>query len=324
MEELLKSIKSRPLIFVLGWIGLLLLSTSLNAQQFTTSSLFNLNRLSFNPAYAGTAEKIPLTFYIRQQWIGFDDAPRTQYLSTHAYLPMQIGIGGQIYNNITGPTRQTGIKLALAKHFNVTKESYISFGLSAELYQNLFEVDKLETGIPNDPTLAQGIKQTLAPDASFGSMYYANNYFVGLSITNLIQSNYDLFETESDFNNPINRTYYLTGGYVVEINKKLKYKPSVLIKKAIAVPFQADICNLFTYNNMFMAGLSFRTNLDGVFILGVRYSFIELHYAYDLTFGEIKDYNSGSQEIVLRANINNFYRNEKKYGKNKNELLFDW
>jgi len=309
----------------IGW-GFLFILVSLGskAQQNSTNSLFDQNRLNFNPAYAGTAEKIPIKFHMRQQWIGFTDAPRTQYISTHAYLPLQIGIGGQLYNNITGPTRQTGVKLAFAKHFNITKESYLSFGLSAELYQNLFDTEKLQTGIPNDPTLSNPVKQTLAPDASFGAMYYTNNYFAGISVTNLIQSNYDVFETGSDFENPINRTFYLTGGYVFEINKLLKYEPSVLVKKTIALPIQADICNKVTYKNMLITGLSFRTNFDLIFLAGFRYSLFEIYYAYDITFSEMKTYNSGSQEIVLTVNINNFYRNEKKYGKNKNERIFDW
>lgn len=294
------------------------------AQQSTSSSLFNLNRLSFNPAYAGTSEKIPITFHLRQQWIGFDDAPRSQYVTTHAYLPFQIGIGGQIYNNITGPTRQTGMKMAFAKHVNVTKKSFLSFGLSADLYQNLFDINKLETSIPNDPAIVENVKQILAPDASFGVMYYAIEYFVGLSATNLIQSSFDMFETNKSFENPINRTFYLTGGYVFEINRMVKYKPSVLVKKTIALPYQVELCNMFTYKNMFIGGLSFRSNLDAVALIGLRFSFIEFHYSYDLTFNEMKSYNSGSQEIVFRANINNFYRNEKKFGKTKNERMFDW
>jgi type IX secretion system PorP/SprF family membrane protein len=322
MKKIYLKLKNKWSIW--GLLCLLLFNLHLQAQQSTTTSLFNLNRLSFNPAYAGTSEKIPITFHMRQQWIGFTDAPRTQYLSTHAYLPMQIGIGGEVFNNVTGPTRQSGIKLALAKHFNLTKDSYISFGVSAELYQNFFDVSMLETSIPNDPTLTDNIKQTLAPDASLGCMYYANNYFAGLSVTNLIQSNYDIFDTSTDFNNPINRTFYLTGGYVLEINRQLKYKPSVLVKKTIALPYQADICNTFTYNNLFLAGFTFRTNLDLIFMAGIRYSFIEIYYAYDLSLNEMKSYNSGSQEIVLRANINNFYRNEKKYGKSQNERMFDW
>jgi type IX secretion system PorP/SprF family membrane protein len=296
----------------------------LNAQQSTTNSLFNLNRLSFNPAYAGASEKIPITVHIRQQWMGFTDAPRSQYVSTHAFLPFKLGIGGEVYNNITGPTRQTGLKLALAKHFNLDREVYFSFGLSAELYQNLFDTQKLETSRPNDPALQGDIKQSLAPDASLGGMVYADNFFGSFSVTPLIQTSIDLLETNKDFNNPVNRTYYLNGGYVFDFENDFKYKPSVLVKKTVALPVQADICNLVTYQNKLSGGFSFRTNYDLSLLFGYRYYFLEFWYAYDISFSEIKSYNSGSQEIILRVNINNMYRNEKKYGRNKDGMMYDW
>lgn len=303
----------------------LMLSTAvINAQQSVVNSLYSYNRLNFNPAFAGVAEKTPIDFYIRQQWIGFEDAPRTQYLSTHSYLPLKIGIGGQFFNNVTGPTRQTGLKFAMSKHLEINKEHFFSFGLTAELYQNLFDTENLETGTPNDPALDGEVQQTLAPDASLGVLFFSNDYFVGLSATNLIQSSYDIFNTEADFQNPVSRTYYLTGGYVFKINPDVKYKPSALVKKTIALPMQADITNQFVYKNIFSGGFSFRTNLDLIFMAGIRYGFFEFAYAYDIALSDMKTYSSGSQELLLRVNIVNRFRSSKKYGKHKGELLFDW
>jgi type IX secretion system PorP/SprF family membrane protein len=293
------------------------------SQQHTANSMFNYNRLDFNPAVAGASDKVPITLHTRQQWIGFNDAPRSQYISSHAFLPYSIGIGGVVYNNITGPTRQTGAKIAFSRHFNLTKKDFFSLGLSAEFYENLFDVNKLETGVPNDPTIQANIEQQLAPDASFGAFFYSSNYFAGISVTNLLQSTYDLLNTSADFENPIERTYFITGGYYFELQNEFAYQPSVLVKKTIGTPWQADICNQLIYKEMFWGGLAFRTNLDAILMLGIRYSIYELAYSYDFNFNEIKDYTHGSQEIILRFNLNNPVRQEGSFFQRK-EGQFKW
>ena len=297
--------------------------SQVSGQQHAVNSMFNYNRLDFNPAVAGASDKIPITMHTRQQWIGFENAPRSQYISAHAFLPFNIGLGGVIYNNITGPTRQTGAKIAFSRHFNLTKKDWFSLGLSAEFYENVFDVNQLETGIPNDPTIQTNIEQKLAPDASFGAFFYSREYFAGFSVTNLLQSTHDLLNTNAEFDNPIERVYFVTGGYYFELQQGFAYKPSVLVKKTIGTPWQADICNEIIYNDMFWGGLAFRTNLDAILMLGIRYHIYELAYSYDFNFNEIKDYTHGSHEIILRFNLNNPVRQDGSFFQ-KMEGMFKW
>ncbi|MFP4060253.1 MAG: type IX secretion system membrane protein PorP/SprF [Bacteroidales bacterium] len=305
-------------------IILLLSGTVAKGQQVTSNSLFNLNRLNYNPAFAGASDKIPISLHVRQQWMGFDDAPRSQYMSTHAFLPLKIGLGSVIFNNITGPTRQTGMKLAFSKHFRLNEEHWFSLGLSAEVFQNLFETGRLETNIPGDPAITGELQQRLAPDASTGLFFYSENYFAGFSVINLMESKWDLFETSLDFNNPVARTFYLTGGYVFTLNELFRYQPSVLVKKSIGLPLQLDACNQLYYRDFLWAGASFRTNLDGIIMTGFRYSIFEFVYAFDITFGEIRNYNHGSHEIILRFNLSNPNRSAYKYLKRHNQNRFAW
>ncbi len=302
---------------------LLVLSTVSEAQQHSANSLFNYNRLDFNPAVAGASDNVPITLYTRQQWMGFNNAPRSQYISSHGYLPYNIGLGGVIFNNITGPTRQTGAKIAFSTHFNLNETNWFSLGISGEFYENLFDVTKLKTGIPNDPAIQTEVEQKLAPDASAGVLFYAKNYFAGVSVTNLLRSSYDLFNDYNNFDNPIERTLYVTGGYYFELEQDFAYKPTVLVKKTIGIPWQVDFSNQIIYNDMFWGGLGFRSNLDGMLMLGVRYKIYELAYSYDFNFNEIKEYTSGSQEIILRFNLNNAIREEgSSYG--RKGKMFNW
>ena len=54
------------------------------AQQDAQASMYFFNPLQFNSAYAGSREAITVTAVTRAQWIGWDGAPKTQFLSVHA------------------------------------------------------------------------------------------------------------------------------------------------------------------------------------------------------------------------------------------------
>ena len=67
-------------IFVL----LITISSYSFAQQLTYNSQYMMNQFLINPAAAGTKNFIPISTSFRQQWAGFNDAPRTQMISAHS------------------------------------------------------------------------------------------------------------------------------------------------------------------------------------------------------------------------------------------------
>lgn len=295
-------------LFVILALGVF--STS-SGQQLVGSTLYNVNRLTFNPAYAGMSDDIPVTAHVRQQWLGFDDAPRSQFFSSHAYLPHEIGFGGVIFNNISGPTRQSGLKVAFSKHLQIDEKHFISLGISGEMYQNVFEQGMLQTANPNDPALTGEVQQRFAPDASTGFFLYSDRYFGGFSVVNLMESRGDMLVTNAEFENPLSRTMYLTGGYMFDIDEDFKYQPTILGKKTSGLPAQLDITNQVIYKDFLWGGLSYRTNNDISFLAGARYGIMEVAYAYDITTGDISAYNSGNQEIILRLNLGNWFANRE-------------
>ncbi|MGM0532251.1 MAG: PorP/SprF family type IX secretion system membrane protein [Bacteroidota bacterium] len=280
-----------------------------NGQQVVGSTLYNQNRLTFNPAYVGMSDDIPVTAHMRQQWLGFDDAPRSQFFSSHGYLPNEIGFGGVIYNNISGPTRQTGLKVAFSKHLQLDENHWISLGISGELYQNVFDQDNLQTANANDPALTGEVQQRFAPDASSGFFLYSDKYFGGFSVVNLIESKWDMLTTNANFKNPLVRTMYLTGGYIFSINEDFSYQPTLLGKKTGGLPMQLDVTNQVIFKDFLWGGVSYRTNNDVSILAGGRYGLLEVAYAYDIATGDFKSYNSGNQEVILRLNLGNWYSN---------------
>ena len=64
------------------------------AQQDPQFSQYQFNQMVINPAYAGSRDALSAVVNVRQQWSGFDGAPRTQAFSLHGPLKKKrIGLG---------------------------------------------------------------------------------------------------------------------------------------------------------------------------------------------------------------------------------------
>ena len=77
-------------------------------------------------------------------------------------------------------------------------------------------------------------------------------------------------------------------------------RPSVLVKYVQNAPVEADFnLNVLLANTLWIGG-SYRTGDSFVALLELQLSKkLRLGYSYDFTFTDIKDYSSGSHEIMI-------------------------
>jgi type IX secretion system PorP/SprF family membrane protein len=104
------------------------------------------------------------------------------------------------------------------------------------------------------------------------------------------------------------RHYYLMGGITYPINDMIKLRPNLLMKTD-AQEAIIDLNVNALINNMFWVGLTYRTEDAIAPMLGFQYSFnnedetapqtIRIGYSYDATTSELRNYSSGSHEIML-------------------------
>src|SRR3954467_14060469 len=83
------------------------------AQQLPQYSQYMLNEMAINPAVAGRDDFAEVRSNNRQQWLGITDAPRTYMLTLQGPIKdKNMGLGMNIYTDIVGPTRRTGISFS--------------------------------------------------------------------------------------------------------------------------------------------------------------------------------------------------------------------
>jgi type IX secretion system PorP/SprF family membrane protein len=277
------------------------------AQQYTPRTHFYENSLSYNPAIAGSEQEIPIRLNFRQQWTGLEDAPYTQTLSSHGFSGKNLGLGLVIYNDVSGPSRNTGLQASVSRIFALDEDQkrWFSFGMSLLLYQYKFDVRRLQTDLPNDPAVDALARQNsrLVPDMAAGFYLNDENGFVGISCMNLIQTKSDIFVTPDNVNT-VERAYYLFAGYRFPLNDAFSVEPVTLVKVTEASAWQADVMVKGNYNN-YWAGLSYRTGDAVAILVGMRIDMFSFAYSYDYPVSEIGNFNRGTHEITAAVHIFN-------------------
>lgn len=275
----------------------------LHGQQIGLFSQYMLNDFAINPAIAGIKEYIPIQLNYRNQWVGIKNAPVIEQLFTHGYLDKGIGMGAIVFNQIAGPTRRTGFNLSIAYHIPFEEKRTLSFGLAPVLYQYVLNKEKLYPENPNDPSIINSFNNQFVPDANWGVNYSNGNiYYVGFSIYNLMQSKSDLFETTGLNDNFLNRTYYLTGGYNYFL-EDFMLQPGLLVQYTERAPMQIDLSTRLFYKQKVWLGFSYRNQDAVVAYMGLKMNMFLIGYSYDITLSDIKEYSSGTHEIIVALKL---------------------
>jgi len=303
----------RKNIYYLTLLLLVVMSISqVNAQQDPMYTQYMYNTLSVNPAYAGSRDALSITGLLREQWVGIDGAPSTQTLTMHSPVYSDnMGLGLSIVNDVVGPIQQTMLFADYSYSIQATDNAKLAFGLSAGiniLDANLAELQSTTTG---DPAIYDSNK--LLPNVGVGVYYYSQKGYVGLSAPKLFEQEIKVYEEGEVTENKERRHYFLIAGYVFDLSPDLKLKPSVLAKAVSGSPLSLDLsANLFIREKL---GIGLANRLDDSFSVLLQYYItpqFRVGYSYDLTTTDLRDYNSGSHELMIGYDFN-FIDNTRIY-----------
>lgn len=286
-------------------VGLLALAGKTLAQQQVMFTQYMFNQLAINPAYAGIHEGISASLLARNQWVGFEGAPKTQTFSIHSPIRYRsIAVGAVLIRDQIGLTDQFGAYFSSAYRINFSDRTKLSFGL--QLSFNQYQVDYSEN-VNNDPSLAGQNINDISPNAGAGIMWHSERFYLGFSVPQLVSNTLNLSnEGTVDSDAKLIRHYFMSAGYVFDLNPNLKLKPNILFKWVEGAPFEIDINANFLIKELVWLGLSYRSldSFDALFQLQVTPQF-QLGYSYDfLTTTDLSRVNSGSHEIMINYIFN--------------------
>lgn len=290
-----------------GFISFILLVSGFVTfgQQDPQFSQYMLNEIYYNPAYAGIPGSAEFSAMHRTQWLGYESTfdgagnPQTQLISANFPI-FKINSGAAFYaiNDRLGALNNLEIQGSYAYHL-AFKNSKLSFGVRAGVISQSIDFDQYRWVDPDDPLRQSGKETQIQPDLSAGIYYRAQKYYLGLSASHLIHSEFN-FGNDSLANALVTHLYFIAG-YDYEINYDFVLRPSVLVKSDLTT-YSFDISLLAYFREKLWFGLSFRQSDAMIAMIG--YSFLKdnslrLGYSFDYIINAQEAKSPTSHELLL-------------------------
>ncbi|UPT71067.1 MAG: type IX secretion system membrane protein PorP/SprF [Flavobacterium sp. JAD_PAG50586_2] len=275
-----------------------------------TQYMYNMNVI--NPAYAGSKENLAFGLLYRKQWVDIKDAPSTGTFSGHSPVGRNVGLGLSAIVDEIGPVKETNIYGDFSYTIKLGGEHKLALGLKAGLtFHSVGLYSDIGNGYipdPGDPAFQENISNTY-PNIGTGFFYYTEKYYLALSVPNMLKSKHLDFRSNADntsynFGSEVSH-YFLTGGYVFNLNENLKMKPSFMLKSAFGISPSVDGSLNFLFFNKFEIGATYR--LDDSFGAMVNYAInpsLRIGYAYDHIVSELKVATPSSHEVMILFDVN--------------------
>ncbi|HHS95010.1 MAG TPA: type IX secretion system membrane protein PorP/SprF [Phaeodactylibacter sp.] len=282
------------------------------AQQEQQYTQFIYNKLSLNPGYAGSHDSPCLTGFYRNQWMGLEGAPKTMGLSFD--MPMlnkRIGVGMNLARNTIGITERWTLDGVYAYRIPLGHGT-MSIGVQGSIryHGNDYSDSRLTSTQPIsiDGSIPTGEQKKYLPNFGAGLYYSSDKFYFGFSVPRVLLNNIDFNSIDGVVRSKEAVHLYGMVGLIMKMNERVKFQPQLLLKYADNSPFDFELNTSFIFNDMYTAGLTYRAgggkdsfgeSLD--LLLSARFTPQFLFgLSYDITLSDLKTYNSGSIEAVLR------------------------
>jgi len=263
------------------------------------------NDFVLNPAIAGIYDYYQIRTNHRFQWVGMTDPPLTNSISFYGpHTSMDMGFGGTIYTDVTGPTSRTGVSGSYGYNIALTRTMRLSMGISFSLLQYKIDGTQLTIKDPSDAIIQGVVSTAYVPDAGFGAYLYGDGFYAGFSTAQLLNNKLKIFEEKTGLNK-LKTHYFLTGGYRFEVDRDWVVEPSAIIKVTAPQQFRFEVSSKVEWMEMVWMGVGYRFHEAITILAGYNYDDkFYFGYAYDVGITDLRNYNMGSHEIMIGYRFN--------------------
>ena len=295
---------------ILILIFAILFAGALKAQQLPQITQYMNNNYAINPAVAGMYDYYQVKTTIRNQWVGMNEGPRTSLISIYGKHSENVGLGGMVYNDITGPTSRVGGSASYTYAFQLSQEIKLSLALQGGFTQFKIIKNNIPVKDQDDPLMLGGDVVRTLPDATFGFNLSGEKWYFGAAIPQLLSTELKLMDDDfariydtTSQNGKLASHIYVLGSYMYDINSTISIEPSFFLKSASGAKIQFDFGVKSEYKEMIWIGMNYKSNnsLSSIAaLLGYNISNrFNIGYSYGLPSSATSSYYSGSHEFML-------------------------
>jgi type IX secretion system PorP/SprF family membrane protein len=278
-------------------------NTVVQGQQNTLVNQYMFAGIILNPAYAGTHSYKEVQMLYRNQWVGVQNAPETNYITMHGPWKgknKNIGTGLAVQLDRIGTSTQTEISGMYSYKIRLGPGK-LAFGIRGGLFFFNSKLSEEKVFDEQDPVFINGNNNEFFVNFGSGLYYYTDKYYAGLSSQRLMTygSESGLIDN-SDNKQFSDKVTFIYGGYVFNLNENLKLKPNMLIKTSRATDLAIDINANLLVKDAFWIGLSHKVNQGWAALFQLEIlDPLRFGYAYDIRSSNTTGGVLGSHEIMV-------------------------
>ena len=255
---------------------------------------------SFNPAAVGKDAKLNFTGAYAIQLAGFEHNPNTMYAA--ADMPFYAlrsyhGVGIQFINDAIGLFSHKRIGLQYAYQPELFG-GRLGLGVNLSMLNEKFDGSKLDIDDTKDPLFTTSPVNGSGFDVGLGLYYRRADWYAGFSIMHLNSPHVELGDkNELD----ISATYYLTGGYNIQLNHPFLSVQTSVLGRTDGVAYRADVSGRLVYSHekrYLYGGLSYSPTNSVTVQLGGIIRGVRLGYSYEIYTSSIS-FGNGSHELFI-------------------------
>jgi len=279
----------------------LFLSIEMFSQQDAQFAFNKDNLLYTNPAYAGMTEEICASVITRQQWVGFEGAPKTTLAGIHSKIKLfgiKGGIGLSINDDRFEFEKNFQAKLAYSYHRRFGA-GILGIGIDAGIINKDLQGDwKAPETMDDNFITTEGVRKIIF-DLGAGVFYkVGDRFYASFSMTHINKPdvNYPKVNSASF----LRSHYFATVGYNFRLlNSPIEMQPSVFVKfDGTKMQYSGNLTAL--YNKKFSLGVSYR-NKEAIIPM---FSFnlisgLKIGYAYEMSLTKLVTIEKGTHEIFV-------------------------
>jgi type IX secretion system PorP/SprF family membrane protein len=277
---------------------------TVKAQQDAQYTQYMYNMSILNPAYAGSYNAFTLNFLGRWQQAGTGGASRTFSMAMSAPVGKNVGLGLSVVTDEIGPVAEQNVFGDFSYTLRLSEKSNLALGLKAGFTFLNICLPCLNIVNENDEAFTNQNINKVEPNFGLGTFYYTDKFYVGLSIPNFLQTLHFLEKENQERSAAEIKHFFLSSGYVFDLSKDIKLKPSFMVKASEGAPISVDFSGNILFYDQFEFGVSYRLNQSISALINVRASkSLRVGYAYDYTLTNLSNFKSGAHEVFVLFNF---------------------
>ena len=255
-----------------------------------------------NPAYAGARDGLSVVASVRNQWSGFDGAPKNSCISLHGpVLNKHIGVGLTIINDEMGPRNLLGVYGNFAYILKLSNKWKMSMGVNAGYNRFQFNFGKLNFKTTENNIAFTQTQNYGALDINAGIYLRTNSFFIGMSFTHIAAKKiYDLplSNNGGSISYRLRTHNFFTLGKSFKLSDNAIFAPTLLFK-SVDNSKQMDInLNFFLYKKLWLGAF-----VKGGYGPGFLFQYyitnkLRVGYSYDTGLVNARRLG-GSHEIMI-------------------------